>query len=125
LLVLEAIVNHFRLAYIDKPHFIRYIHGESLTGALYTKVIEDLLRANKYAEMFYDAVPMKIDLTVYQKLILNHKHASLCFWQIGYGCYLKLGDRAMAKEYFLKGLKLDPLNVKFWKTYFIKIVLNT
>ena len=47
----------------------------------------------------------------------KYRLGNLCFWIIGYECYLKSGSYLKAYRWFLKGLSYRPLNIKYWKTF--------
>jgi glycosyltransferase involved in cell wall biosynthesis len=121
---LEAIAKGFRLAYMDMVHLIRHVHKDSISASIQDKPVEDLLRIFKELERLYKIIPQKISLTGRQKRIINDKLADLYFWDLGYNCCLKIKDYNQAREYFLKALKLNPFNLKFWKTFIFRIILK-
>ena len=99
------------------------ISGLPFTGAKAEAVFENKLNIFKQLEKLYGVIPKKIKLSKKQKRIVDGYLADLYFWQFGYNGYLKLDDHKSARKYFLKGLRLRPFNLKFWKTYFLRGIL--
>lgn len=124
LLPLEAIAAGFRFAFIKKTHLTRYIHKHNISLCSLDKPKDDILKIHKEMGKLYKIIPLKINLSKKQMGILNVKLANLYFWSIGYNCYLALGNREKAKEYFLKALSLNPFDLRYWKVYFLRIILG-
>jgi glycosyltransferase involved in cell wall biosynthesis len=124
LLPIEAIYHNFKFAYLTNVHLKYNIHEDNLSNCNPTKDINKKLRINKQLEKLYLTIPKKIRLNKSQKKIIDKKLANLYFWNIGYNHYIIIKDYKNAKKYFLKGLKLNTFDWKYWKTYIKNIILN-
>jgi glycosyltransferase involved in cell wall biosynthesis len=125
LLFLEAIVGGFRLAYMKEAHLKYYIHQENISLCNPAASIDDKLNVYKKLDVLYSSIlPQKMPLTKRRKEIIKNNIADIYFWGMGYNCYLRSGDYHKAKEHFLKAIRLNPLNWKYWKTYLIRTAFN-
>jgi glycosyltransferase involved in cell wall biosynthesis len=120
----EILYNKFRVGFLPKYNLNYYIHNNHISNcnnkAKHSKIILLGKRQEKYFLMCLD----KFKLNKQQQQIIYRNLADLYFWNIGYNGYLQLKDYKNAKKYFIKGLRLNPFNFNFWKTYIKRIILR-
>jgi glycosyltransferase involved in cell wall biosynthesis len=122
---IEAVFNKKIIGYINNIHVKYKIHDTNISSSdQYNKSINKKILINFELEKTWKYIINNLILTHKQRSIIKKQLAELYFWQFGYNCYLKLNDYKKTKEYFLKGLKLNPLNLRYLKTYFIRIILK-
>ncbi|GAW95533.1 MULTISPECIES: glycosyltransferase family 2 protein [Colwellia] len=119
---IDALMHKMIFGYIEDIHLEVFDHND--------RTVVRELKSNQ-GELH----KLKAHLNSYQALATLNKHKSmfnkqernaynsrlsnLCFWVIGYGCYLKSGRYLRAYQWFFKGISYQPFNKKYWKTFLI------
>jgi glycosyltransferase involved in cell wall biosynthesis len=123
MLSLELARRKVKIAHLQEYHLIYWAHGENLTTSGDIKNPDKIIKIYLEVVKFYFKIFEKFRLTNKQEKTLRKSLAKMYFWYLGYS-YLQLKDYIKANEYFLKGIKLRPFNLKFWKTYIARIIFR-
>jgi len=125
-LSLEIGYNKFKQGHLREEHFIYWVHEDNrcFFQDIFPKSLDEQIGVWLSLEQFDRKVLERFRLTSRQRHWARSHLAHLCFWMLGYNGYLQLKNYEKAKEYFLKGLKLQPFNLAFHKTYIARIILR-
>jgi glycosyltransferase involved in cell wall biosynthesis len=116
--LIRALFAGFRLAYFDRVHHVYHVHAANSSASArglsmqrQARIYEDLIRG-------FEELPSLVPLTASQRRALNNKLAREYFWHLGYATYWKAGRRREAVRAYEQALKLAPLRLAYWKSYF-------
>ncbi len=129
LFILLTIKAGFTFAYIDNVHVLYNVHhgntsDTAVNDTRYDKRIDSMLKLLTCL----NATTQYVDLNSEESRALNQQLADDYFWKLGYSLQWAGGDRRSALKSFLTAIKLQPFNLKFWKTLIfslIKIILKS
>ncbi len=115
--VLNVAYFGFKIAFLPEIQLIYYLHdGNSSNVAKSGDPKKNITLAKqqiKFAKKCLNVFQLK---PVHKKIL--QKRISNCYcWLLAYNGYLSLGDLTNFLYYFKKGLKLDPFDLKKWKTF--------
>lgn len=122
LFVIRALAAGHRLAYLDNIHLIYYVHSENSSGSSRQMALEKQLHLIQTVARGYEDLPDQVPLTASQTRALKHRLSQEYFWSLGYALLWSNGRRSDALRMFRRGLRLQPLNVGYWKTYMLALV---
>jgi glycosyltransferase involved in cell wall biosynthesis len=116
----DALIHKMKFAYSENIHLEMYDHNQRTVvrelgnsqGKLHAlnahlNSYQALATLNKHSCM----------LNTEQYQAYNQRLGNLCFWIIGYECYLSNREFFNAYKWFIKGLRYQPLNKKYWRTF--------
>jgi glycosyltransferase involved in cell wall biosynthesis len=119
--LLRAMLRGIRLGYLRSTYVIYRIHSGNSSGSAAGISTEAMLRIRMENVTALERVREEAILTISQRRALRRSLARHYFWDVGYACCLEGGDLAGAFHAFRKGIWLDPLDLKMWKTLAVAI----
>ncbi len=117
LFFLGVIYRKHQVAYLETVHFTYRIHLDSISADPARKSIDHNLRVYREIEKCYAALPRRMHLTSAQQTLMDDKLAELHFWF--FDCCRRSGHYGKAGASLLKGIRLRPSRVLFWKSSLI------
>jgi len=99
-----------------------YIHSDNISAT--NQNAKDVLKEHQaYKDLIkvYEYVENSIILTRREQKGIRARIASLYFW-LGYSMIINEENNQMGFSYLRKGLKQNPLNPYFWKSYIACLV---
>ncbi|MCU1382481.1 MAG: hypothetical protein JWL71_1178 [Acidobacteria bacterium] len=121
LFLVRALLRGLRVGYLTDVHVIYRIHDGNSSGSAAGASRAALYRIRRESVVGLERIREEVPLTASQRRALQRALGRYYFWDIGYVCYLQEGDTAGAAAAFRKGLRLNPLDLKMWKTYLASI----
>lgn len=109
----------FRLAYIDAVHVTYRIHGGHTSSAGGAGSLEKRVRTQEELIRALESVRALCPLSTAEAKALDRRVAREVYWNLGYALLWRHGQRARALAAFRRGLRAQPWNVAFWKTYLL------
>ncbi|WP_158971668.1 glycosyltransferase family A protein [Paraglaciecola sp. L3A3] len=126
LFIAMALKSGFKLAFIDDIHVLYMVHSENISDTnLSESNISKRIDVMKQLIVSYELTPKYIpNLNAIERKALQERLASDWFWKLGYSLQWQNGLRNDAIKSYMKGIRLTPLNIKFWKTFIKAFVLT-
>jgi glycosyltransferase involved in cell wall biosynthesis len=115
--LVRALVRGVRIGYLNDVHVIYRIHDDNSSGSSTGSNRASLARIRTESIVGLERLDRDLPLTSGQRGALRQTLGRHYFWDLGYVCYWEGGERAKAFEAFKHGLKLNPTDVRMWKTY--------
>lgn len=116
----RALINGMKFGYLLSVQATAYVHDENISevagvssGDKYVKTLTELIRA---FESLRD-----LDLSSDERRALERRIGNEYFWNLGYRCLCD-GHDVLALDFFRRGMKGNPWNAIFWKTYMVAIL---
>ncbi len=113
LLVLRSLKEGYRFSFFKEVHVIYRIHNYNISLAARQNTVEE--KVQKTLEFVNALRETKNILSFSEKMVLCRRIANVYFWNIGY-LYFQNKNYSEALHFFLRGIFLNPLSLKFWKT---------
>jgi glycosyltransferase involved in cell wall biosynthesis len=112
----------FRLAYIDAVHVVYRVHGGHASSPTGVGALEKRVRVQEELIRALASIGTACRLSSAEAKALDRRLARELYWNLGYSLLWQNGHRAKALEAFRRGLRLQPWNVGYWKTYLLACV---
>jgi len=125
LLTMEALNKNMRIAVCKKIHLNYLIHDDNVSS-VGTNMTFKHLEKNSLSEInFYEnLIPKYLKLNAEEERSRINKLADLYVWYLAYNTYSQFGMQKQALKYILKGIKLRPHSLRYYKS-FIATTLNS
>jgi glycosyltransferase involved in cell wall biosynthesis len=122
LLTMEALNKNMRIAVCKKIHLNYLIHDDNVSS-VGTNMTFKHLEKNSLSEInFYEnLIPKYLKLSAEEERSRVNKLADLYVWYLAYNTYSKFGMQKQALKYILKGIKLRPYSLRYYKS----LIANT
>lgn len=116
--VVEAVAEGRQFAYFDSIHVLYIVHdtNSSLPAGAPAR-LEKRLRVMTTSMERWEELRRSLTIPRGAKRAMERMIAENYFWGIGYSLLWENNKREDALAFFLRGLSLDPWNLRFWKTY--------
>jgi glycosyltransferase involved in cell wall biosynthesis len=118
LIVIRALAQRRRFAYLDSIHVVYHVH-ETNSSAAGTGSLEKRLTVYQALLRGFEDIRAEVRLTRAELQALDRSISRVCFWEYGYSLLWQNGRRAEALAAFRKALRLWPWNLACWKTYLL------
>ena len=116
----RALASGVKFGYLLDVHATAYVHDENISEVAGVVSIDKYVRTLSQLVGALESI-RDLALTSHERRVLERRIANECFWNLGYVC-LRAGQDQYALKYLLKGLRIDPRNILFWKTYVIAVI---
>lgn len=120
--VIHALKSGFNIAYTTKVHGDYMVHSSNSSAASKTISQEKALQIRTTMVNGFKELKEQCDFSKAELAAIDKRIANEYFWNIGYNIYLKNNQLNLARQFFLKGLKLTPFNVSMWKSYLVSFL---
>jgi glycosyltransferase involved in cell wall biosynthesis len=117
LVVIEALLRGFRLAYLDQVHVVYRVHEENSSAAGSGGSVEKRRRLYETMIACLEELAASGRLQRRQRQALARRLAREWFWTLGYATLWMHGQRREAMACFRRGLAWYPWDWRYWKTY--------
>ncbi len=117
--VLRAIATGLRFAYFDDVHVEYRVHDSNSSGAALEMPREKRLRLAEGMIRGFEELRKQVPMSAKSEQLLRKKLADFYMWQLGYHSNWVHGRRSDALTAYQIGIRLQPWNVGFWKTYVV------
>ena len=124
LMVLRALTEGYRFAYLDNVHVVYYIHDANSSSAASGGSVDRNVKLAEALIRGYEDLRKEIRLTESESRALDRKLADAYFWHLGYALLWSDGQRLAALHAFRRGISYWPWHMSFWKTYLLALVRN-
>ena len=124
LLTLEALYKNAKIAVHNKIHLNYLVHGGNVSSVNPDMTFEQTEK-NVMSEInFYQTlIPNYLkELNVFEEQARKKKLAELYVWHLGNGTYRKFGKSKLALGAIFSGIKLDPTNWRYYKTFLANVL---
>jgi glycosyltransferase involved in cell wall biosynthesis len=122
LIVVRALVARRRIGYFDNIHVVYHEHAANSSAAGSDRRLEKLLEIYGAEARGYQELADEVPLTPAQKRAVRRRLSRSYFWLLGYNLLWQHGRRVEALDQFRRGLRLQPWNLKYWKTYLLAAI---
>jgi len=112
---IRALAAGFRLAYVDAVHVRYQVHGEN-SSAPGSASLDKLRRVYDPLIRGYERLAGEVPLSAVERRALRRRIGREWFWHLGYK-FWTAGERGQALDFFARGLRAWPWDVRQWKTY--------
>lgn len=118
--VARALSHGVVFGYLHRIHGTANIHDSNISEVSGCNGIEKSIRG---LSELVNALESLRDLPLKppERKALNNRIARELFWNIGYACFMA-GRYSDALTFFNRGLRKNPLNLIFWKTYIFVLI---
>ena len=114
---LQAAAQGVRFAYVLSHHLDFLIHDDNMSGARSAASFHHRLQLNKGVERYWrELVPRFVPMNRRSRVLLRKRLAEHYVWMLGNNVYRAAGRRWRAVSCISRGIVLDPLEWKYWKT---------
>jgi len=117
LFFLGVIHEQYQVAYLENVHFTYRSHPDGISADPERKSTDHNLRVYREFEKCYTTIPRRMQLTGAQSALVKDRLAELHFWS--FDCSRRSGQYITANAFLLKGIRLRPLKLLFWKAYLV------
>lgn len=123
LFILQALKAGFGMAFEDRITVNYMIHDQnsSDTNKADSNYAKRISTMKKLIES-YEATPQFVILNEIEQKALNTRLAEDYFWKLGYALELENKQYWDALSSMKAGIKLNPMNLKFWKTALLTLI---
>lgn len=115
--LVRALVRGIRMGYLADIHVIYRIHEGNSSGSASGANRDSLARIRRESIDGLERLERELPLSPGQRRALRRALAKHYFWDLGYVCYWETGNVPRALAAFRRGLQLNPLDARMWKTY--------
>jgi glycosyltransferase involved in cell wall biosynthesis len=115
--VVSALVSGVRFGYFDDVHVIYRVHRNNLSMASQESGLERQIWAQRELIRAYEGLEPIVAHDRAASKALQKLLSREYFWDLGYATLWQHGRRAEAMAAFRKGMSLNPLDARFWKSY--------
>ena len=124
LLTFEALYNDAKVAVHKKIHLNYLVHSENVSSVNSDMTFEKTEKNAKSEINFYQILIPKYlrKLSALEEQARKKKLAELYVWHLGNGTYRKFGKRKLALSAIYSGIKLDPTNAGYYKTFLANLL---
>lgn len=119
LIVIRALAAGRRFAYYDDVHVVYRVHDSNSTSPGSGGDPQKLKRVITLLIEGYERLSDSMSLSGADRRALQSRLARAYFWQLGYSVLWMHGNHSEALVMFEKGMRLNPLSLRFWKTYLL------
>ena len=124
LLTFEALYNDAKIAVHKKIHLNYLVHGENISSVNSKMTFEKSEKnAKDEINLYQVLVPRYLKkLSTLEKQATRKKLCELYVWHLGNGTYRKFGEKKLALSAIFSGIKLDPTNWRYYKTFLANLL---
>jgi glycosyltransferase involved in cell wall biosynthesis len=119
LIVVRALAAGHRIGYFDNVHVIYHEHAANSSASGSDRNLEKLLTILTAEARGFEELAALVPLTPTQAQAVRTRLAESYFWRLGYALLWQHGRRRDALAMFRRGLRLQPWNLWYWKTYLV------
>jgi glycosyltransferase involved in cell wall biosynthesis len=119
---IDALMHKLTFGYIEDIHLEVYDHVNRTVVRELNNNQGKLHKLKAHLNSYQALYTLKKHKNMFDKEELsayNIRLSNLCFWIIGYGCYLNNGNYLKAYKWFFNGVLYQPLNKKYWQTILV------
>lgn len=107
----------------NRTHGILWAHDSNTTTAGGRQLsATDVIKLNEDFVYAGEKMLQELDLLGKEKSKIKKRLAQKIFWNIGYNGYLRKKQYRAARQEFLRAVRIQPLNLVFYKVFFISYV---
>lgn len=118
LLTLEALSKNKKYSITNKPHLKYLIHDNNISSVGGDLTFEHAEKNSLSEIRFYSTyIPNYVNLSPDENNSRLSKLANIHVWELGNNVYRKHGYKSKALKAILKGISLNPTNLKFYKNF--------
>jgi glycosyltransferase involved in cell wall biosynthesis len=119
LLVIKALLNRHRFAFIDNVHVIYRVHAENSSAAAKQRSLDKQIKIHRLLLAGWERLPEEVALRRCERRALQRRLSQLYFWHLGYALLWQNERPTEALTMFWRGLQYWPWSLHCWKTYLL------
>jgi glycosyltransferase domain-containing protein len=114
--VIWALVNKFKIAYLNQVHVIYNIHEANSSSASLSTSVEKQQRLHEALIAGFERLKTVAPLSARERLALAKRIGREHFWILGYATHWMHGNKRAALRSFRRGIACWPWDWRLWKT---------